>query len=62
MDWQIVLNICAGVVVGVDATTLRATLLQTAALLFISISGQTISATQLSGSTANILYTVTRVS
>lgn len=55
-------NFSAVSLVTVDATTLRATSLQTAALLSISVSGQTISATQLSGLTVNIFYTVTRVS
>jgi hypothetical protein len=56
------LNYSAVSLVTVDATVLRATALQTAALLSITISGQTIRGTQLSGSPANILWTVTRVS
>jgi hypothetical protein len=55
-------NYSAVSLVTVDATVLRATALQTAALLSITISGQTIRGTQLSGSPANILWTVTRVS
>ena len=55
-------NYSAVSLVTVDATVLRATALQTAALLSITVSGQTIQGTQLSGSTTNILWTVTRVS
>jgi hypothetical protein len=55
-------NYSAVSLVTVDATVLRATALQTAALLSISVSGQNIQSTQLSGATTNILWTVTRVS
>ncbi len=55
-------NYSAISLVSVDATVLRTTALQTAALISITVSGQTIRGTQLSGSTTNILWSVTRVS
>jgi len=55
-------NFSAVSLVTVDATVLRATALQTAGLLAIQISGQDIQAKQQTGTTANILWTVTRVS
>lgn len=55
-------NYSAVSLVTVDATVLRITALQTAGLLAIQISGQNIQARQQSGATANILWTVTRVS
>jgi hypothetical protein len=54
-------NYSAVSLVTVDVTVLRVTALQTAALLAITASGQNIQATQLSGSTANIVWAVTRV-
>ena len=54
-------NYSAVSLVTVDATVLRVTVLQTAALVSITASGQNIQATQLSGSTANIVWAVTRV-
>lgn len=54
-------NYSAVSLVTVDATVLRATPLQTATLLSITVSGQNIQATQLSGLTVDIVWTVTRV-
>ena len=55
-------NYSAVSLVSVDVNVLRITALQTAALISISVSGQTITSTQLSGTTASIYWTVTRVS
>ena len=48
-------------IVSADNNTLRATTLQTASLMTISVSGTDIQATQTSGGAATILYTLTRV-
>jgi hypothetical protein len=49
-------------IICVDVTVLRTTVLVAGALISISVSGQNIRATQLSGTTTNIVWTVTRVS
>lgn len=54
-------NYSAVSLITVDATVLRATALQTATLLSITVSSQNIQTTQLSGSTADIVWAVTRV-
>jgi hypothetical protein len=55
-------NYSAVSLVTVDATVLRITNLQTAALMSITVSGQTVRATQISGITNTIFFTLTRVS
>jgi len=55
-------NYSAVSLVTVDATVLRSTNLQTATLMSISVSGQTVRATQSSGGTTSIYFTLTRVS
>lgn len=55
-------NYSAVSLVTVDATVLRVTNLQTATLMSITISGQTVRATQSSGVTTTIYFTLTRVS
>lgn len=55
-------NYSAVSLVSVDATVLRITNLQTAALMSISISGQTVQATQVSGTTTLIYFTLSRFS
>jgi len=55
-------NYSAVSLVTVDATALRITNLQTATLMSISVSGQTVRATQTSGITITIYFTLTRVS
>jgi hypothetical protein len=55
-------NYSAVAIVSADNSVLRATALQTAGLLSISVSGTSIRATQSSGVTATIYFTLTRVS
>jgi hypothetical protein len=55
-------NYSAVSLVSVDSTVLRITSLQTAVLMSISVSGQTVRATQGSGITQPIYFTLTRVS
>jgi hypothetical protein len=55
-------NYSAVSLVTVDGVVLRITNLQTAALMSITISGQTVRATQISGTTQTVFFTLTRVS